>query len=142
MDAKCAGTAAPNDLSSPRAPEAPPAVCILVIDDDLRIRQMIQWALQEEGLKVETAGDGQQGIERAMAIDPALVVLDLGLPLLDGAAVADKLRAASRQPPAILLITASDRPQEWARRLGAYAYLRKPFDVDDLVAAVFRGLNR
>jgi len=114
---------------------------ILVIDDDRRIRQMIQWALEEEGFVVETAADGQQGLEQATSTRPALIVLDLHLPVLDGAAVADRLHAAGGEPPPIVLITADDRPEERARRVGASAYLRKPFNLDDLVATVRRGLH-
>ncbi|HTE83117.1 MAG TPA: response regulator transcription factor [Dehalococcoidia bacterium] len=113
---------------------------ILVVDDDLRTRQAIQWALEDEGFVVDTAADGRQGLERAAKSCPALVVLDMMLPIVDGAAVADGLRAIHGKPPPIVLVTADDRPEEKARRVGAYAYLRKPFDLDDLIATVRRGL--
>lgn len=114
---------------------------ILVVDDDLYVRQTIQLALEEEGFVVETAADGQRGLERAMCSRPALVVLDMRLPLVDGTAVADGLRSAFSMPPPIVLITADDRPAEKARHVGAYAYLQKPFEIDDLVATVRRGLR-
>jgi DNA-binding response OmpR family regulator len=114
---------------------------VLVVDDDLQIRQTIRWALEEEGFVVETASDGQQALERATSARPALVVLDMRLPLVDGAAVADGLRSSLKVPPPIVLITADDRPAEKARRVGAYAYLEKPFELDDLVATVRRGLR-
>ena len=114
---------------------------ILVIDDDRRILKIIRSALEEEGYVVEAAVDGQQGLERAIRTRPALIVLDLHLPVIDGAAVADGLRALAGERPPIVLITADDRPEEQARRVGAYAYLRKPFELDDLVTVVQRGLN-
>ena len=114
---------------------------ILVVDDDRRIRELIQWALEEEGFVVETAVDGLQGLEAATRTCPALIVLDMHLPVIDGAGVADGLRAAHGDPPPIVLITADDRPVERARRVGAYAYLQKPFDVDELLATVRRGLR-
>lgn len=114
---------------------------ILVIDDDSGTRLTIQWALEEVGFVVETALDGIQGLERAASVHPALVILDLRLPGVDGRSVAAQLRAAHAAPPPILLITADDRAEQRARQVGAYAYLAKPFDLDDLVAAVQRGLD-
>jgi DNA-binding response OmpR family regulator len=117
------------------------AAHILVVDDDWQTRRLIRWALEEEGFVVETASDGQQALERATSARPALVVLDMRLPLVDGTAVADGLRSSLKVPPPIVLITADDRPAEKARRVGAYAYLEKPFELDDLVATVRRGLR-
>lgn len=113
---------------------------ILVVEDDSRVRRTIQWVLEDEGFAVEVAVDGRQALERATRSRPALVVLDMMLPLLDGAGVADGLRTAHALPPPILLITADGRAQEKARRVGAYAYLSKPFDLDELVATVRSGL--
>jgi two-component system response regulator MprA len=114
---------------------------ILIVEDDRRVRETIRWALEEEGFLVETAADGRRALERATLSRPELVVLDMMLPVLDGAAVADGLRTAYSDPPPILLLTADGRPEQKARRVGAYAHLAKPFEVDDLVAAVRRGLD-
>jgi two-component system response regulator MprA len=114
---------------------------ILVIDDDPRIRQIIQGTLEEEGFIVETAVDGPQGVERALSTRPSLIVLDMYLPVLDGAAVAEQLRAPAGKGPPIILITANDRPEEQAQRVGAAAYLRKPFDLDELLGLVWQGLE-
>jgi DNA-binding response OmpR family regulator len=119
----------------------PATAFILVVDDDPRIRQAIRWALEEEGFVVETAADGRQAPERAVGVRPALVVLDMRLPVVDGATVADGLRAAYGEPPPIILITADDRAEEKARRVGAYAHLPKPFDLDELIATIQRGLH-
>jgi DNA-binding response OmpR family regulator len=123
--------------SDPKLANAP----ILVVDDDLHTRQTIQWALEEEGFVVQTAVDGRQALERASATRPALVVLDMKLPIVDGAAVADGLRLAHAVPPPIVLITGDDRPREKARRVGAFAFLPKPFELDDLLATVRQALR-
>lgn len=114
---------------------------VLVVDDDRTLQQVIRWALEDEGLLVETAGTGSQAVERATRRRPALLVLDYGLPELDGAGVAAALRGAHDVPVPILLITADGRSAEKARRVGALDYLQKPFEVDDLVAIVRRLLG-
>jgi two-component system response regulator MprA len=116
--------------------------CVLVVDDDHRVREMIRWALEEEGFGVETAADGQQALDRAALRAPALVILDITLPVLDGYGVADRLRATQGERLPILAITADGSAPEKARRVGAYAYLRKPFDVDDLLLKVQVGLRQ
>ena len=115
---------------------------VLVVDDDPRIRQMISWALEEEGFGVETAEDGQQALERAAGRRPELVILDMTLPVLDGYGVAAGLRLAHGDALPILAITADGSAAEKARRVGAYTYLKKPFDVEDLLRAVQQGLGR
>jgi DNA-binding response OmpR family regulator len=114
---------------------------ILVVEDDPRIRETIQWVLEDEGYEVETAADGQQALDRAAARRPRLLVLDMMLPGLDGAGVADGLLAAYGETPPILLITADGRAQAKAQRVGAFAYLNKPFELDELVALVRQGVG-
>jgi len=113
---------------------------VLVVDDDPSLRLAIEWALQDEGLSVMGAGDGQEAIERGTEQRPALVVLDMGLPVVSGDGVAAGLRAAHGTQLPILIITADGKAAEKARRVGAFDYLHKPFDLADLVAAVHRGL--
>jgi DNA-binding response OmpR family regulator len=128
----------------PEKSEIPPGSSgpILVVDDDPAVLRMISRALQDEGLRVIAAANGRLAVERARLQPPDLVVLDMSLPLLGGADVAAELRATFGERLPILLITADGRPAEKARRLGAYAYLSKPFDVDEFVATVHRGLPR
>src|ERR671925_1668541 len=97
------------------------------------VRRVICRALEEEGLQVVSAANGRLAVERASHHQPALVVLDVTLPLLSGGAVAAQLRALLGDELPILAITADGHPAEKARTLGAYAYLSKPFDVDELV---------
>ncbi len=115
------------------APEMPP---ILVVDDDPEVCHMIRWALEEEGLAVDTAADGRQALEQATRRRPRLVILDMGLPLLDGDKLAAELRAIYGDGVPLVLITADGHLVEKARRVGARAYLAKPFELDDLCAAV------
>ncbi len=114
---------------------------ILVVDDDPAIRQIVSEVLMEEGFAVTTAADGLQAIRRSADQPPALVILDMTLPLMNGYEVAAALRAAHGRALPILTITADGGAAAKAQRVGAFAYLRKPFDLDDLVAAVQRCLQ-
>jgi two-component system phosphate regulon response regulator PhoB len=117
----------------------PDPKAVLVVDDDERMRQTIRWALEDEGYVVATAGGAEDAVAAATERRPAVVVLDYGLAGGDGAEVARRLRAAmaSGELP-IVLITADGRASEKAARVGAAAYLHKPFDLDELVALVAR----
>lgn len=113
---------------------------VLVVDDDAVVRTMICRALEDEGFHAVSAADGRLALERARHHQPALVVLDVTLPLLGGGAVAVELRALLGNRLPILVITADGHPAAKARALGAYGYLSKPFDVDELIGAVRRAL--
>jgi DNA-binding response OmpR family regulator len=115
---------------------ARPSAPILVVDYDLRTRDAIRQTLEDEGFEVETAADGGQALQQARRRPPALVVLDTRLPVAEGTAIAGGLRDILGAPPPILLITADDRGELKARHIGAYAFLPKPFDLDDLLALV------
>ena len=115
---------------------------ILVVDDDPAFRSIVQEALEDDGLMVDAASDGQQAMALATARPPALVVLDWGMPLADGGMVASQLRGFLGDELPVLLITADGRAAQKARQANAYAYLHKPLDVDTLVATVRRGLAR
>lgn len=127
-------------MTSPSSPRrrAVQGTPILVVDDDPLVRQAICWALEDEGLPVEAAADGREALERAARHRPALVVLDVILPVMDGYEVAAELRARHGEIP-ILAITASGGVAAKARRMGAFAYLSKPFEMDELLTTVLRG---
>lgn len=118
------------------------AARILVIEDEERIAQVIQRALAFEGYRVDVAGDGQAGLDRAREAMPDLVVLDLMLPKVDGVEVCRRLRAAGNVP--IIMLTAKDTVADRVRGLdaGADDYLTKPFDLDELLARVRALLRR
>ena len=69
-----------------------PGVVVLVVEDDRNIREVICEALAGEGLRVAEAADGEEAVRSARERRPAVVLLDMGLPVLDGAAVADRIR--------------------------------------------------
>jgi len=107
-------------------------MAILVVDDEPGIVQFIRGVLEDEGFDVNTAADGQEAIEAMHKERPDLIVLDMGLPRLDGDGVAAEMRRVHGDVP-ILLITADGRAHEKAARVGAFDYLPKPFDLDELV---------
>jgi DNA-binding response OmpR family regulator len=134
-----------EDPSAPRQTHTDAAghqeATILVAEDDPGLRQTIEWTLQDEGLAVELASDGVAALEMLRRHRPALLMLDMGLPRIDGIGVAAGLREVYGDKVPILVITADGRAQEKARHVGAVDYLRKPFDVDDLVHAVRQALG-
>jgi two-component system, OmpR family, copper resistance phosphate regulon response regulator CusR len=110
---------------------------ILLIEDELRIRAFIVRGLGAEGFTVDETDDGQVGLRRALDERYDLVILDLGLPSLDGLSV---LEALSRQRPDLPVLILSARPDLRTRlaacSLGACDYLEKPFAFDELLARV------
>ena len=114
---------------------------ILVVDDDHSLRKTIQMMLEEEGFVVQTAADGQEAVEQAMSQQPSLIILDMGLPLLDGGEVAAQVRTHYGGKVPVVLMTADGRAEEKSRRIGAASYLRKPFDIEDLIQMVEQALE-
>ena len=114
---------------------------ILVVDDDPTLCQTIQIVLEEEGFVVETAMDGLEALEQVERTRPAMIVLDMGLPLLDGEAVAKRLRTRYGMTIPIVLMTADGHVKEKGKRVEAVVALGKPFEIDDLVTAVNQALS-
>ena len=114
---------------------------ILVVDDDSQVLQMLQWVLEDVGFEVQTAADGAEALTRARRHRPALVILDLGLPLLDGSQVATELHTLYGAAVPIVLITADGHAAWKGNQIGASAFLRKPFEITDLVQTVLQALN-
>jgi DNA-binding response OmpR family regulator len=115
---------------------------VLVVEDDEDIAQALQRSLRMEGYEVRVAGDGEAALEQAASFLPDLVVLDLGLPKLDGIEVARRLRAESDVP--ILVLTARDALESRVEGLdsGADDYLVKPFERQELLARMRALLRR
>jgi DNA-binding response OmpR family regulator len=118
-------------------------VRILVVEDDEEIAQVLQRSLRLEGYEVKLAGDGVQGLEEAHAFLPDLIILDLGLPRLDGVDVARRLRESGDEVP-ILILTARDALEARVEGLdvGADDYLVKPFERQELLARMRALLRR
>lgn len=109
---------------------------ILIVDDDPQIRDVLAIALERAGYSVIAAHDGQVGLLRALRDAPDLVVLDIGLPELDGLEVCRRIRAKSQVP--ILFLTAHDGEVDriLGLELGADDYVTKPFSPRELVARI------
>ena len=114
---------------------------VLVVEDDALLRETIVWALEDDGLAVDSAVDGKDAVHRASVREPSLVVLDMTLPGLDGFGVAAELRRRFGGRVPILVVTADGQPRQKAERVGAYSFLHKPFDVGVLVQQVRAGLG-
>jgi two-component system, OmpR family, response regulator MprA len=115
---------------------------VLVVEDDEEIAQVLQRSLRLEGYEVRVAGDGESALDQSAAFNPDLVILDLGLPRLDGMEVARRLRSADDVP--ILMLTARDALESRVEGLdaGADDYLVKPFERQELLARLRALLRR
>ncbi|MFB1485338.1 sigma-54-dependent transcriptional regulator [Corallococcus sp. RDP092CA] len=116
---------------------------VLVADDDAGVRYTLRGLLEDDGLEVEEAVDGEAALARLDAEPPVdLVLSDLRMPRMDGMELLRRVHARPRAPR-VILITAhgSERHAVEAMKLGALDYFRKPFDVDDVLAVVRRALG-
>ena len=115
---------------------------VLVVEDDAEIAGVLRRSLRLEGYEVKLAGDGVAALEESSVFEPDAVVLDLGLPRLDGVEVARRLRAEGDVP--ILMLTARDSLEARVDGLdsGADDYLVKPFERQELLARIRALLRR
>jgi two-component system KDP operon response regulator KdpE len=109
---------------------------ILVIDDDMSIRRLLRSSLRERGYRVSVAASGEEGLDLAAADPVSVVILDLGLPDMEGVEVCRQLRSWNDVP--ILVLSARDQEMEKVRALdlGADDYLTKPFSTHELLARI------
>jgi len=116
--------------------------CMLVIDDEPQIRQALSHAMAPEFERVLEAGTAAEGIALAASARPDLVILDLGLPDRDGAAVCQEIRAWSTMPIIVLSARHSERDKVRLLDAGADDYVTKPFGTAELAARVRAQLRR
>ncbi len=124
---------------------SPERLRILVVDDDPNLRLLVNSALQHDGYTVIEAEDGEQGLERAVAERPDLVLLDVNMPKIDGLAALRQLRGRSdtRDLPVLMLtVQEGEATTRAAFDAGATDYLAKPFTVPQLTARVRACLDR
>jgi two-component system, OmpR family, alkaline phosphatase synthesis response regulator PhoP len=115
---------------------------ILIVDDEQRIIDLARMYIEQEGFRVESATDGRDALEKILADEPALVVLDLMLPGMGGLEVCRRVRAQSDVPIIMLTALSDDVDKIVGLELGADDYLTKPFNPRELVARVKAILRR
>jgi CheY-like chemotaxis protein/two-component sensor histidine kinase len=126
---------APEPGPAPAARKAGgPSRHVLIIEDNADARATLQTLLALLGHRVETAGTGTEGVERAVATRPEVVLIDIGLPVLDGYEVARRLRAALGEGVLLAALTghALDEDRQRTRAAGFNAHLAKPVEVEEL----------
>mgnify|MGYP001171009535 CR=1 FL=1 len=116
---------------------------VLVVEDDVSLADMLALALEDEGFEVRTVHDGSSAVTRVHEDPPALVLLDVGLPKLDGFSVCRQLRQSASAVPIIMVTSRDDEIDKvLGLDLGADDYVTKPFVVRELMARVRAVLRR
>ena len=119
-----------------------PAFTVLIIDDEPQIRRVVRHALEADEARVLEAATGRDGVDLAAAERPDLIVLDLGLPDMEGADVCRNVRGWSGAPIVVLSARHSDEEKAALLDLGADDYVTKPFSTRELQARVRAQLRR
>jgi len=115
---------------------------VLIIEDEKSISDIIKFNLKKEGFEVDTAYDGQDGLEKALSGKPDLILLDVMLPIMDGFQVCKKVRETNSVP--ILMLTAKEEEVDkvLGLELGADDYITKPFGMRELIARIKANIRR
>jgi two-component system KDP operon response regulator KdpE len=122
--------------------ESRPAIAVLVIDDEPQMRRLLRVTLEAHGYAVTDAANGNDGIVQAAQARPEIIVLDLGLPDLDGVTVLKRIREWSRVPIIILSVRDRDGDKVAALDAGADDFVTKPFSSAELLARLRTALRR
>jgi len=107
---------------------------VLVVDDENQIRRLLKVALSAHGYEITEAPSGQEGLKQAALYHPDLIILDLGLPDIDGAQIICRLREWSQVPVIILSVRDQENDKIKALDAGADDYVTKPFSMGELLA--------
>jgi len=115
---------------------------ILVIDDEVQIADIIKFNLEKEGYLVDTANDGEKGIEKVSSFQPDLLILDIMMPKIDGFEVLKQVRKKYKFPIIMLTAKEDEVDKVLGLELGADDYVVKPFSMRELIARVNANLRR
>jgi CheY-like chemotaxis protein len=114
---------------------------VLVVDDDQDLQELLRLLLEGEGYAVQLAGDGLQALARVAEAMPALILLDMNMPVLNGWQFARALREAyAAEAAPIVVVTAARDARRSAADIHADAWIGKPFDIDEVLELVRRYL--
>ena len=119
-----------------------PQVRILLVDDEVSIQRAVKPLLRSRGYEVDLAGTAAQALESFAQRTPALIVLDLGLPDMEGTEVCRRIRATSQVPIIVLSARGAEADKVNALDLGADDYVTKPFGAEELLARIRVALRR
>ena len=115
---------------------------ILVVEDDKAVRNLITTTLETQNYQYHTAEKGSEALLEAVSFQPDVMLLDLGLPDMDGIAIIEKVRGWSGMPIIVISARSEDRDKIDALDAGADDYLTKPFHMDELLARIFSLIRR
>jgi DNA-binding response OmpR family regulator len=116
--------------------------CILVVEDDDTLRELLRYNLKKEGYSVLTAGDGSQALEVYRSNKPQLIILDIMLPLMSGTEVCRIIRGESQTPIIMLTAKSEEVDRVVGLELGADDYVTKPFSMRELLSRIKAVLRR
>jgi two-component system KDP operon response regulator KdpE len=135
---------APNPSAAANSPTVPATALakILIVDDEPQIRRFLRISLNAYGYEVIEAGRGEEAITRTAVDNVDLVILDLGLPDIDGQSVIEQIREWSTIPIIVLSVRSGDTEKVRALDGGAEDYLTKPFSIAELMARVRAALRK
>lgn len=111
-------------------------VSILIVEDDKAVRNLMTTTMQANGYAFHTAETGESAVLQAVSVRPDVMILDLGLPDMDGLEIIKKVRTWTNNPIIVVSARSEDRDKIEALDAGADDYLTKPFSVDELLARI------
>ncbi|BDG06030.1 response regulator [Anaeromyxobacter oryzae] len=109
---------------------------VLVVEDDPDLLALLEMVVADAGHRVRTASNGLEALARVAEERPGVILLDMRMPVMNGWEFARELRARHGRCCAIVVLTAAENAQQRAAEIGADGWLAKPFDLDDVLAAI------
>lgn len=115
---------------------------ILVVEDDPDLLALVEMILSDAGYRVRTAAEGRSALARVAEEMPALIFLDMRMPVMSGWEFAREFRARHGRAAPVVVVTAAENARERAEEIGADGWLAKPFEIDDVLRAAERHAGR